>query len=402
MAKVPQINTSLYPDIVIPVPDYSGIQSSPEEGPATSSYLDTGRQAHFQGLSPLVPFTPSDGIEEPDYPRPTARPIQSPGLSPTAPYKPIQGKRRGSDASMTSAVTPQGTLKPKGSAVLTRAQTDLMHIDIPRKFGEAGEYWKRYDDISERADKDFVDMLNANLDILLIFSGLFSGVNTAFLCLSLVSLSPDNSDEMVKLLTIIAEGRHAGGDEVSNIQTFAPATQVVRVNCFWVASLTCSLLASAGAMLGKQWIVYYTRDHPGTLEAQGRARQRRFNGAEKWRFRYIVELLPMLLQSSLLIFCIGLIDYFYALNQAVAWVVLALTAAGLIFYVTCLLAAIIDPDCPFRSLPSVATRKAFSLLRRWNRRARRKALKFYVRHKRQLGFLHSAGHAVHHLADKVR
>lgn len=207
---------------------------------------------------------------------------------------------------------------------------------------------------------------------------------------------------MVRLLAIIAEGRTAAGDEVPNIQNYAPTTQVVRVNCFWVASLTCSLLASAGAMLGKQWVVYYTQDPPGTLEAQGRARQRRFNGAERWRFRYIVELLPMLLQSSLLIFCIGLIDYFYALNTSVAWVVLALTAAGFVFYVACLIAAILDPDCPFRSLPSMAARKALGLMGRWNRRIRRRALRFYARHYRQLSFLHTVGHAIHHLADKVR
>ncbi|KAG9050570.1 hypothetical protein FS837_004427 [Tulasnella sp. UAMH 9824] len=420
MAKVPQINTSFHPDITMPEPDFSGLSSSsPEDGPATSSNLGTGKPSQFPGFTPRLPFTPASGfasnVAEPDYPSfPSPSDgahhhhAQSPGLSPPAfsPNTPLNVRqarpRKGSDASVASAITPG--VKPKASGILTRTETGLMHIDIPRKFGEAGEYWKRYDDISERADKDMVEMLNANLDILLIFSGLFSGVNTAFLCLSLVSLSPDNSEEMIRLLAIIAQGQPAPGSEISNStsQNFAPVTQVVRVNCFWVASLTCSLLTSAGAMLGKQWVVYYTQDPPGTLEAQGRARQRRFNGAEKWRFRYIVEFLPMLIQASLLIFCIGLIDYFYALNAAVAWVILALTATGFLFYVCCLLAAIIDPDCPFRSLPSVVTRRVLVLIGRWNRRIRRRALRFYARHHRQLGFLHTAGHAIHDFADRIR
>ncbi|KAG8898647.1 hypothetical protein FRC00_002544 [Tulasnella sp. 408] len=417
MAQAPQINTSFHPDITMTQPDLSALSRNSEDGPSTNPNPSTGRPSHFPGFGSGLPSTPASGfasnIVEPDYPsfpspsdgahhHAQSPSLSPPAFSPNAALNVRQARRKGSDVSVASAIRHQPSVKPKASGILTRTQTGLTHIDIPSKFGEAGEYWKQYDDASGQADKDMVEMLNANLDILLIFSGLFSGVNTAFLCLSLVSLSPDNSEEMVRLVAILAEGRTASDSEIPNPQTFAPLTQVVRVNCFWVASLTCGLLASVGAMLGKQWVVYYTRDPPGTLEAQGRARQRRFNGAERWRFRYIVELLPMLIQASVLIFCIGLIDYFYALNVSVAWVALALTATGFVFYITCLLAATIDPDCPFRSLPSMVTRRVFLLVLRWGRRTRRQALLFYVRHEPQLSFLHTAGHAIHDFADRIR
>lgn len=185
MAKVPQINTSFHPDVTMPQPDYSALSSNPEELSSTASNLDTGRLAHFSGLSPMAPFTPaspftSNMAAEHDHPgspgqfsggaqHAQSSGLSPPGSSPNAQFKVPQLKRRGSDASVASAHTHQPSLRPKASGLPQRAENGLMHIDIPRKFGEAGEYWKRYDDISERADKDMVEMLNANLDILLIF-----------------------------------------------------------------------------------------------------------------------------------------------------------------------------------------------------------------------------------------
>ena len=45
----------------------------------------------------------------------------------------------------------------------------LSHIDIPQRFGAVGEYWKYYDELSDRHDKEMIRILSDNLDILLIF-----------------------------------------------------------------------------------------------------------------------------------------------------------------------------------------------------------------------------------------
>lgn len=43
------------------------------------------------------------------------------------------------------------------------------------------------------------------------------------------------------------------------VPTFAPARAAVRQNCTFFASLCCSLLAAAGAVLAKQWLQEYER-----------------------------------------------------------------------------------------------------------------------------------------------
>lgn len=61
------------------------------------------------------------------------------------------------------------TLKKKSSALKGSGDGDLSHVEVPRKFGEAAEYWKYYDELADRYDKDMMKILNSNLDILLIF-----------------------------------------------------------------------------------------------------------------------------------------------------------------------------------------------------------------------------------------
>lgn len=81
--------------------------------------------------------------------------------------------------STSSNLTPNlALLRPGRSPSEARSATSvsvapnengLSHLDVPRKFGEAAEYWKVYDELSDKYDKDLNKMLSANLDILLIF-----------------------------------------------------------------------------------------------------------------------------------------------------------------------------------------------------------------------------------------
>lgn len=96
-------------------------------------------------------------------------------------------------------------------------------------FGQIGDFWSRYDRLADQTDKEMSKNLNGNLDVLLIFvssvpgighqfalslrphrhrlfrlqAGLFSAVNTAFISLSIPSLSPTSSDETNNLLRLL-------------------------------------------------------------------------------------------------------------------------------------------------------------------------------------------------------
>ncbi|KAG9044922.1 hypothetical protein FS837_007309 [Tulasnella sp. UAMH 9824] len=70
-------------------------------------------------------------------------------------------------------------------------------------FGHIDDFWKRYDELADRNDREMVANLNTNLDALLIFAGLFSAVNTAFISAAMPSLSPNASDRTNALLELL-------------------------------------------------------------------------------------------------------------------------------------------------------------------------------------------------------
>ncbi|KZT62320.1 hypothetical protein CALCODRAFT_410546, partial [Calocera cornea HHB12733] len=102
-----------------------------------------------------------------------------------------------------------------------------------------------------------------NMDVLLVFSALFSAVVTAFLVLSIALLSPDTSQQAVDALMVISAQLSAinsgGSAPPASYQApaFEPSTASIGINALWVLSLTISLFTSVLAMLAKQWLRNY-------------------------------------------------------------------------------------------------------------------------------------------------
>ncbi|KAG1862342.1 uncharacterized protein F5891DRAFT_910962, partial [Suillus fuscotomentosus] len=96
------------------------------------------------------------------------------------------------------------------------------------------------------------------MDIVLIFSGLFSAVSTGFIVAMESNLSPDPSDTtnyLLKQLVQIGLGNlaEAGTAPADPASTWSPSASAVRIQLVAYASLSMSLLAAFGAVLGKQW-----------------------------------------------------------------------------------------------------------------------------------------------------
>ncbi|KAG8984439.1 hypothetical protein FRB93_006572 [Tulasnella sp. JGI-2019a] len=217
--------------------------------------------------------------------------------------------------------------------------------------GEDAAFWSEYDKLADSIDKDMIGALNANLDSLLIFAGLFSGVNSAALFYSIGGLSPNPIDDTNALLRLLIT--QSGNGTTPNSGLLAPPSQQsapVRMNTFFAASLVTSLMAAFGAVLAKQWLLHYSQiGQVGELEKQCRKRQKKFAGAQRWHLRSVVEFLPAVLQFSLLAFFIGLIDFFWSINTTIAAVVISLFGVGLVAFFAFLVAGVIDRDCPFQT-----------------------------------------------------
>ncbi|KAG8986847.1 hypothetical protein FRB95_003182 [Tulasnella sp. JGI-2019a] len=236
----------------------------------------------------------------------------------------------------------------------------------PVVFGRKGNFWLKYDTLADSKDKVMIDRLNQNLDILLIFAGLFSAINTAFIVLTLANLSAPPSYRTDALLTLIVT-------QVGNLTltqddlypSFSPSNAAIRQNCTFFASLCTSILAAAGAVLAKQWLQSYERTgQTGSPQDQALLRTQKWMGAESWGLRPVVETLPTLLLISLALFFVALCDLLWSTSQPVAIVIVAFTATGAVFYGFTIIAAAINIFCPYQTAVSTVIRGVGLELRR--------------------------------------
>ncbi|KAG8911492.1 hypothetical protein FRC01_005686 [Tulasnella sp. 417] len=214
----------------------------------------------------------------------------------------------------------------------------------PEEFGQdGGKFYRSYDAFAEEIDEDLTSGLKEQLDGLLVFAGLFAGINSAFLALTLPLLSADPADDTNALLTQnnailmqLAIGRNESlpGDFNLPSSSFSPSNNILAVNVLFSLSLTFALISSFLAVIGRQWLVYYRKRSGGGLDRQRWEQLKRFLGAERWRLELILDdILPSLLQIGLVIFCVSLVIYLHSLNLTVSRIVGIPMYVGLAFFV---------------------------------------------------------------------
>ncbi|KAJ7927020.1 hypothetical protein B0H13DRAFT_1705265 [Mycena leptocephala] len=115
-------------------------------------------------------------------------------------------------------------------------------------------------------------------------------------------------------------------------------------------SLFSTLLAALLAVLGKQWLLHYDSvGQKGTVDQRGLERQRKFDGLRRWKFHIIMQIFPLLLQFSLLLFATALSIYLWTIHRGIAGIVLGSTCLGLILYTLMVVSAVVSPDSPFQT-----------------------------------------------------
>ena len=135
-----------------------------------------------------------------------------------------------------------------------------------------------------------------------------------------------------------------------------PPPGIVTVQSLLYTSLATSLFAAFLAMLGKQWINRYLRRHGGSAADKSRDRQRKIDGLEGWRFRLVIESLPVMLQIALLLLGCALSKYLWTINRTVAGFILAFTVFGVASYTFFTLTASLSYECPYQTPLSVIIR----------------------------------------------
>ncbi|KAF8266272.1 hypothetical protein EI94DRAFT_1586334, partial [Lactarius quietus] len=208
----------------------------------------------------------------------------------------------------------------------------------------SAKIWGLYLSLAEKFDKEHGDSWAGNIDGVLVFvrTGLFSATVATFIVASYPSLQPNSSETAVLLLTQISQQLYALSNgspspaplTLPDLNNFQPTASAVRVNTLWFVSLGMSTACALWATLMQQWTRRYVQVADGPYGPPKRARIRAFfaEGVDRFALAAAIEVLPVLLHTSVLIFYIGLIDFLISINHIVAFIMLALATLCVLVY----------------------------------------------------------------------
>ncbi|KAK6996402.1 hypothetical protein R3P38DRAFT_1961285 [Favolaschia claudopus] len=187
--------------------------------------------------------------------------------------------------------------------------------------------WAIYAAEAEKYDKGLVQSWKSDMDGMLIFAGLFSAVLTAFLIESYKTLNPDPDDLTVLLLTRISEqladSAHGNATNIPlplELGDGGPTRAALACNALWFLSLGLSLSCALIATLLEQWAREFL--HRTDIHSAPVIRARIFSflyyGLRRFNMHAIVDIIPLLLHLSLMLFFSGLVAFLIPVNTGIA------------------------------------------------------------------------------------
>jgi len=188
-------------------------------------------------------------------------------------------------------------------------------------------------------------------------------VASAFIIDIQQELRPDYNEMSFTVLTMLLNATSGVPNQLNVPVASGPKASAVEVQSILFGSLASALLAAFLAMLGKQWLNLHVE---GSLIDRSRHRELRMRGMITWRFKIIMECLPLIMQLSLLLLGYALARYLWDLSRTVSAVIAAFTIFGLLFYLSIVFAATVWKTCPFQTPVSVVLRYVLTLVKQKN------------------------------------
>ncbi|KAJ7740183.1 hypothetical protein B0H14DRAFT_2407625 [Mycena olivaceomarginata] len=176
-------------------------------------------------------------------------------------------------------------------------------------------FWTAYKSLADEFDKEIQEKYKNDLDTTLIFAGLFSAVSSAFIIQIQPELQPDPTKALLALLVQNITGLPPALLPPGTSTSEPLASSVVVAQSLLYFSLFTTLMAALLAVLGKQWLLHYNLvGERGTIAERGLERQRKFDGMCQWRFDLVMQIFPLVLQVSLLLFLTALSIYLWTIH----------------------------------------------------------------------------------------
>jgi len=124
------------------------------------------------------------------------------------------------------------------------------------------------------------------------------------------------------------------------------------VNFLWYLSLTLTLFSALSAVLAKGWLANYSPAAQGEHSSNACERHLRALRARQWRLGGVVAGIPLLIQTALSLFFLGLVIFALSDNAGIGFTILALTIFSTIIYLVGTILPWFSPACPFQTTVS--------------------------------------------------
>src|SRR5258706_2719160 len=197
--------------------------------------------------------------------------------------------------------------------------------------------------------------------------GLFAAFLSAFLVFLIPQLQANSTDVAMDVLIHISQQLSNSTTPAFEPTAFQGSSNATVVNMLSFLSLALVLIDAFLAILVKGWLQEFDRGCRKYTVAHLRAqeRERRLQELKHWKLDELVALLPILIQGSLLLFCIGLIALIFPLHLPSGILCSLLFAAVVGFYGLTTYVSIVNNYAPFSSPVSRLLERGFAMLRSW-------------------------------------
>ncbi|KAH9998777.1 hypothetical protein BJV77DRAFT_712173 [Russula vinacea] len=186
----------------------------------------------------------------------------------------------------------------------------------------ANDLWSLYGKEAESHDQARIKTLKDDMDGILTYAGLLSGVLSAFIVPKIQDLKGDPP---------------------------AKSASDRRVNIIWLISLVCSLSAALLATLVQQWVRAYMRIFQQSSKPLKTARIRLFLFEGTALLPAVAEAVPGLIHISLLLFLWGLCDIILQIDTAVFVATVVPIGVCACLYLICVVVPLWNPQLPYRT-----------------------------------------------------
>ncbi|PVF93535.1 hypothetical protein CPB86DRAFT_715176, partial [Serendipita vermifera] len=216
--------------------------------------------------------------------------------------------------------------------------------------------WYIYNKQAKPRDRDLIEDWTSSINTLLIFAGILSAVLTALCVESQKLLQEDPLDSINTLMKYSVVRQLNSSVPPPSFEPFRPLIWVKYMNALFFSSLTCSMIASMGAVTCLQWVKEYDAGVHDAMEPEDRALRNhyRYRATDKWGMGTMIACLPVVIYISVALFFGGLVTWFWHVNQDIAWIPLGGVVIWVVLYWITTSLAVIFPSAPFKTPVSKA------------------------------------------------